>query len=107
MVHLVFHQGYQRCYHHANARHHQGRHLKGDRLSATSRHQSKRIPPLGDTLDNIALYAAKIRIAPILAQRSFKLVVGGLLGVSFFHRRLKGVVLVLFLVLGKPNIFYL
>ena len=87
MVNLVFHQGYQRGYHHANPRHHQGWHLEGDRLSTARGHQSKRILSLGDTLDDVSLNATKIGVAPILAQRSFKRIVGGLHAVSFFHRR--------------------
>ena len=87
MVNLVFHQGYQGGYHHAYARHYQSRHLEGDRLSTACGHQSKRIFSLGDTLDDVSLNATKIGVAPILAQRSFKRIVGGLRAVSFFHRR--------------------
>ena len=69
MVHLVLHECYQRGDDDADTLHRQGRNLKGDRLSATGRHQSKRVVTSTDGLDDLPLNTTEVIVAPIFLQK--------------------------------------
>ena len=74
VLHLVFHQSYQRRYHQAHTIHGKCRHLKGDALAATRRHQAESIFALTYTLDNFLLNATEVGITPIFLE--YGLIVG-------------------------------
>ena len=68
MLHLVLHQGYQRGDNDTGAFAAKRWHLKGDGLSASSRHQSQCIVSVAYRLDDFPLNTAKVIIAPILLE---------------------------------------
>ena len=65
MLHLVFHQRNERSNHDADALLGKGGNLEGDGFAATCRHKTEGILTSGYTLDDVSLYAAKVRIPPI------------------------------------------
>ncbi len=68
VLHLVFHQRNQRGDNDTGALAAKRRHLKGDGLSAASRHQSQGIMSTAYRLDDFPLDTAKVIIAPILLE---------------------------------------
>ena len=68
MVHLVLHECDEWRDDHADSFLRQCRNLKGDALATTRRHQPQCVVTGADGLDDFALDAAKIIIAPILFQ---------------------------------------
>ena len=65
VVHLVLHEGNEWCDDYTNTLLSQSWYLEGNAFAATRRHQSKRIVTSTNGLDDFALNAAKIIIAPI------------------------------------------
>ena len=68
VLHLVLHQRDERCDDDARALLSQRRHLEGDALAAARRHQSQRVAAAAYRLDDLALYAAEIVVAPVFLQ---------------------------------------
>ena len=68
MVHLVLHQRDQGRDDQAHTLHRQRRHLEGDRLSSPRRHQSQGVLSSPYALDDLALDASEVRVAPVLTQ---------------------------------------
>ena len=68
MVHLVLHQGDEWGDDDADTLLCQCRHLEGDTLAAARRHQSQRVVPAGDGVDDFALNAAEVIVAPVLLE---------------------------------------
>ena len=66
VLHLILHQGNEWCDDDAHALHRQCRHLEGDALAATRRHQPERVVPGHDGFNNLLLYAAEAVVAPVL-----------------------------------------
>ena len=66
VVHLILHQGNERSDDYARTFHSHSRHLEGDGLATTRRHQAQGIVTSTDGLDDVALYAAKVIVAPIV-----------------------------------------
>ena len=71
---FCFHQSYQWRYHQAHTIHGKCRHLEGDALAATRRHQAESIFALAYTLDNFLLNATEVGITPIFLE--YGLIVG-------------------------------
>ena len=65
MGHLVLHQGNKGSDNHTYAVHRQGRNLEGDALTASCRHQAKRVVTIGNAPDDFLLNAPEIFVAPI------------------------------------------
>ena len=68
VVHLVLHEGDERSDDNANTFLGQCWHLEGDALTATCWHEPQCVVSTTDGLDDVALNAAKIIIAPVLFQ---------------------------------------
>ena len=65
MLYLILHQRNEWSYHNADALLGKGWNLEGDGFTATCRHKPEGILTSGYTLDDVSLYAAKVRIPPI------------------------------------------
>ena len=68
MMYLVLHQGYQGCDNDTRAFHCQSRYLEGDGLTAPRWHQSQRVVTSTYRLDDVALDATKVIVAPIFSE---------------------------------------
>ena len=68
VLHLVLHQGDKRGNHQTEPFHGQRRHLKGDGLSTSCRHQAKRVLSTGYTLNNLLLDSSEGVVPPVLTQ---------------------------------------
>ena len=66
--HLVLHQGDEGRDDEARTLHHQGRHLKGDAFPTARGHQSHGVPSAQNALNDVALDAAEVRMAPVALQ---------------------------------------
>ena len=75
VFHLVFHQRNERCDHQAGALHHKCRHLEGDAFAAAGGHEAEGVVTGEQTVDNFALDAAKIGVAPAGLQHRARIVV--------------------------------
>ena len=64
MLYLILHQRNEWSYHNADALLGKGWNLEGDGFTATCRHKPEGILTSGYTLDDVSLYAAKVRIPP-------------------------------------------
>ena len=62
MLYLILHQRNEWSYHNADALLGKGWNLEGDGFTATCRHKTEGILTSGYTLDDVSLYAAKVRI---------------------------------------------
>ena len=65
MLYLILHQRNEWSYHNADALLGKGWNLEGDGFTATCRRKPEGILTSGYTLDDVSLYAAKVRIPPI------------------------------------------
>ena len=68
VLHLVFHQGYERSHYYARSFHGKCRNLKRKRLASTRRHKSKCVLTLHYAVDDVALNATKSRISPVFVE---------------------------------------
>ena len=68
MLHLVLHQGDERCDDDTGALLGQRRHLEGDALATAGRHQSEGVLTRADALYDFPLYAAEVVIVPVLLE---------------------------------------
>ena len=68
VMHLVLHQRNERCDDDAHPFLSERRHLEGDALASTGRHQSQGVMPVAYRLDDVSLDAAKRIVAPIALQ---------------------------------------
>ncbi len=68
VIHLVFHQRYERRYHQTDPFHAHDGYLKSKRLTPAGRHQPQCIPPLPYRLDDLLLQRPERGIPPIVIQ---------------------------------------
>ena len=66
IAHLVFHQGYERCYYQTDAVHGEGGNLERDTLTASGRHEPESVTAAADALDYLLLYASETVVTPVL-----------------------------------------
>ena len=71
MSHLVFHQRNQGSDDNTHTILCHGRHLEGNGLATTCRHQSQRVFAGTDALDDFPLNTAEVRITPIMAEDGY------------------------------------
>ena len=77
VLHLVFHERNERRDDQARALHHECRHLEGDALAAAGGHEAEGVVAGEEAVDDLALDAAKIVVAPFGFQDGARVVAVG------------------------------
>ncbi len=70
VLHLVLHQGDERCDDETEAAQCQCRHLEGDAFAAAGRHEAESVAAGRDAADDVELDAAEVVISPVGAENA-------------------------------------